>query len=402
MDQPKKPAPTRDIADLKARLGLAKPGAAPMAPPGAAPFRPGAPTPPPGQMPGQFGGPMPGAAPGPGPSPGRSSTGFPAAPAPQGPPPGLDPFAGMRPPAGQQFDLRTVDDGSPVANMQSRGGKSGLVIGAILLVVGMGLGFGFGANNIARRFNNQANAAAKSVKSEIEGMQKTLGAIGTAVAASQQRLQAAKQDALSYDPKLIADLEAVKLDPRPDTARIFKVNYFLMPDIAVDQLMNYYYDSIALYNEVERHVKRTKADEASLTAYAAKGGGQKGNYGVVFDNAGKLIVANLVEVGKPVCKGGGEDCPADQVTGFQIRSGAGANWVGRNSGAKLDPSVVVPLRPTPLMDAVMAGSPEQVRMEAYRQRTNNIRLLVARITGTQKELSDQIDKAASRPDLFTL
>jgi hypothetical protein len=50
----------------------------------------------------------------------------------------------------------------------------------------------------------------------------------------------------------------------------------------------------------------------------------------------------------------------------------------------------------------MSGSPDQVRMEQYKQRYNNIRLILQRLAATKKELGDAIDKAASRPDLFTL
>ena len=65
---------------------------------------------------------------------------------------------------------------------------------------------------------NTANHAAKAVKGELEGMQKRLSDIGRAVLMSQQRLTVAKKDRLAYDPQLIADLKAIKLDPRPSTA----------------------------------------------------------------------------------------------------------------------------------------------------------------------------------------
>jgi hypothetical protein len=61
---------------------------------------------------------------------------------------------------------------------------------------------------------------------------------------------------------------------------------------------------------------------------------------------------------------------------------------------------VIPLKPTPLMDAVMSGSPDQVRAENYKQRTGNIRVIVGRLNATQKELFAGVDKGASRPDVF--
>jgi hypothetical protein len=328
----------------------------------------------------------------------------PAAPsAPQviAPPATLDPFAKMKPQAGT-FDLRTIDDGQPAANVSSGRGKALLIVSAMVGIIGFALGAGMGMAGVGRANMNTANHAAKTVKTELDSMQKTLSQITTAVAMSGQRLQAAKKETVSYDPQLIAELEKVKLDPRPDTSKIFRVDYFRLDDVVVDRLFNYYYDSIALYNETERHIKKTKADQESLVAFAAKQAttGDK-NYGVVFDTSSKIIVGNLVEVGEQVCKGGGKDCSAADLQGFKVRSNTGAPWVDRKSGGKLEAEKVIPLKPTPLMDAVMSGSPDQVRNEAYKQRTANIRSIVSRLSTSQKELFDGVAKAAARPDVFT-
>ena len=66
----------------------------------------------------------------------------------------------------------------------------------------------------------------------------------------------------------------------------------------------------------------------------------------------------------------------------------------------LKPDGMVPIKPTELMDTVMSGSPDSVRAETYKQRVGNIRLILARLNGTQKQLSEGINKAASRPDVF--
>jgi hypothetical protein len=139
---------------------------------------------------------------------------------------------------------------------------------------------------------------------------------------------------------------------------------------------------------------------------AEKGGGSDPtkaavNYGVVFSSSGKLAIANLVEIGKQVCKGGGETCNAADMEGFEIRSNTGAPWSPRKIGPKPEGDKVVPIEKTPLFDAVMNGSPDQVRMEQYKQRYNSIRQILARLGSTRKELGDAIDKAAARPDLFT-
>jgi hypothetical protein len=321
------------------------------------------------------------------------------------PPAGMNPYAKMKAPTGG-FDLRSADDGIPAQNVRSGKGATVIIASAVVGAGAFLLGGWAGGISVARNNFNTANSAARSVKAEIEGMQKTLGQIGGVMALSQQRLAKDKKDVLSYDPQLVDDLGKIKLDPRPNTAKIFRVDYFRLPDADVDKLFNYYYDSIALYGEVERHIKKSKADAESLKAYADKaaaaGSGDK-HYGVVFDNSqGKLIVGNLVEVGDPVCKGGGKDCPAADMTGFKVRSNTGAPWVDRKSGSKLDVGNVVPMKPTPFMDAVMTGSPDQVRQETYKQRVANIRALWSRTNTNQKELLEGITKDAARPDIWTI
>ncbi|MEP6653576.1 MAG: hypothetical protein ABJA82_09475 [Myxococcales bacterium] len=408
MEQPKKPgvAPTKDISDLKARLGLRKPdGGAPAAPMPGAPMQGQAHPQFPNQNPGNPINPMMG-------QPGRGASGgfAPVGPASQRPmamggaatapaaAPSLDPFAGMKPQQGR-FDLRSIDDGMPVEKVKAGAGKAVIITSFVVGIAAFVFGAGMGISSVGRANMNTANRAARTVKTELQGMQKTQTEINNAFLLSVQRLVAAKKDPLSYDPKLVEDLQKVKLDPRPDTSKIFRVDYYRLEDVVVDHLFNYYYDSLALYGEVERHIKRTKNDAESLQTFAEKDAAkQTQNYGVVFDTAGKLTVANLVEVGEQVCKGGAATCAAEQMEGFKIRSNTGAPWVVRKVSAKGDG--VVPMKPTPLMDAVMSGSPDQVRAETYKQRVANIRQILARLNGTQKELMTGVDKAAARPDVF--
>jgi hypothetical protein len=383
VDQNRKPGapPAKDISDLKARLGLKRPEAAP------------GPAPRPAGMPAGF--PQ---APGRGPVPGMAQQQA----APAAVPAAHDPYAGMKPQQGV-FDLRTIDDGAPVANMSSGRGKAAIILAVVVGGAAFALGAGMGMAGVGRANMNTANHAAKTVKSELEKMQKTLTEIGRAVAMSQQRQSQAKKDTLDYDPGLIADLEKINLDRRPNTATIFRVDYYRLPDADVDRLFNYYYDSMALYNEADRHIKKTKADAESLRTYSEKSAAATSkNYGLVFDTSSKIVVGNLVEVGDQVCKNDKKDCPANEMTGFQVRINTGAPWVPKKATGKLDSGNVVPIKPTPLMDAVMAGSPDQVRQEAYKQRTASIRAIVSRLTATQKELFEGINKAASRPDVFTI
>ena len=167
MDQNRKPGapPAKDISDLKARLGLKRPDAAGPAPaPGPGLARPT------GVLPAGF--------PGQGPIPG-------AAPAPQAaqPPAALDPYAAMKPQQGM-FDLRTIDDGAPVENVRSGRGKAAIVTAIVVGIAAFALGAGLGVSGVGRANMNTANHAAKTVKAELDEMQKTLTQVGTAMAFS--------------------------------------------------------------------------------------------------------------------------------------------------------------------------------------------------------------------------
>jgi hypothetical protein len=322
------------------------------------------------------------------------------APAPA-PTPAYDPYAAMKPPAGRSFDLRPVDDGAPIENVRAKGGKAMLLTGAIFFAVGAALGGGFGGAAVGRRAYNSANKAARDIRAEVEEMHKTVTQVATAVEQSRQRTK----QALAYDPRLIEDLGKVKLDPRPGTTKIFRGDYSRLEDIAVDRLMTYYYDTINLYGEVERFVKKTSADKTSLDAFAAKsaaGGGAPGLLGVIFDQRGKVAIGNLVEIGGAVCPGGATECDPAAIEGYQVRANSGSSWFTRKVAPKPDLGTLVPIERTQLMEAVMAGSPDQARMEQYRQRLNNITMSVVRIAAIQKELMEAINKAAARQDLTTL
>lgn|GEM_PF-916346 len=402
MDQPKKPA---DISNLKARLGIKKPGAAPAAPggiPGGAtpnPYPGAASTQSTGSLPttaARQSGPLPTA-------PGMQAPGMQAQPATRQAP-RHDPYSSFRPPAGTTLDLGP-DDGNPIENVRQKGGKGGLVVGAFLLVVGLGVGGGFGGAAIGRKAFNNANMAAKIIKAELDEMSKTISLIGDELKTSAQR-SSAKGDTFAFDYKLVEALEQVDVSKRPTTTRIFRADYFRLENNLLDRLMNYYYDATALYREAEDHVRRTKNEKVALESFAQKtANAQKAaNYGIVFDNAGSLMIGNLVEVGTPVCKGGveGAECKAGDIEGFQIRANSSSSWAPRSAGAKIDPKNVIPIKPTELYDAVMTGSPDQVIMEKYKQRITTMRILETRLAQLQKELVEQVNKAASRPDLWSL
>jgi hypothetical protein len=305
---------------------------------------------------------------------------------------------------GRQHDLGPApDDGVPAANVRGRGGKGAMIVTAILMAVAFVVGGWFGGAALGRRAFNNTNVVAKRVQSEFASLSRTVTSIKDAVAMSQQRMGG---NPFGYDYALVGDLEKLPLDIKPATQNIFKLNYYQLPDLVVDNLMNYYYDANALFAEVGEHIKRTKNDKAAIESYIEK---QKANaentaanYGVVFTSTGVLAIANLVELGGMVCADGAEQCAPKDIKGFKIRANAGSSFSDRTAGAKVDGKNVVPIEPTPLFDAVMSGSPEQVLAAAYRERYATIVRLVKRMELVQKELTEHINKAASRPDLFTI
>ena len=183
----------------------------------------------------------------------------------------MNPYAKMKAPTGG-FDLRSVDDGIPAANVRSGRGKAVLfasvLVGAVAFVLGGWSGM-VERRPLELQHREQRRRARSRPRSRACRRRSGRSAPSSPTARSVWRRT--RRTRWRYDPQFIANLEKIKLDPRPNTAKIFRVDYFRLPDADVDKLFNYYYDSIALYGEVERHIKKSKADAESLKAFAEKG-----------------------------------------------------------------------------------------------------------------------------------
>jgi len=82
---------------------------------------------------------------------------------------------------------------------------------------------------------NQSQLRRQAVKTELDDMQKTITEITTKVNMSSQRLAANKPRATRLRLQADRGSGAGEAGPRPDTSRIFKVNYYLLgiwPSIA--------------------------------------------------------------------------------------------------------------------------------------------------------------------------
>jgi hypothetical protein len=200
------------------------------------------------------------------------------------------------------------------------------------------------------------------------------------------------------DIDLSAKLGALDLK-KPDTVKIFHTNYASLEPIIVERLMQYYDNTVKLYDMVTAHSKKTENDKDALIRMAKEGAKSDKNYGVIVDPQGGLMLAKFVEVGSPVCNDPAKtDCNANELKGFQYRLDSGSGWGTRPVKGKPE-MIVMPLQQTPLFKAVAAGNPDFLAVKDYIRRMAEIRLLASQIMNQQKEVLADLKRAAERPKM---
>jgi hypothetical protein len=403
LDDNKKPG-QRDISDLKARLGLKKTAAMPAAaPPNTTPPRGQAiPAPMPNQgsgptasppVPSPFGQP---AQPQP-PSPwGREQ----AQPAPQPPPdPRRDPFAQQQaanlaafyglgqvlPGSSDSVNAEPLSKPKPWARIALVGG-----LGFVVFVVGTFFG---GVHSSRVDFNDTIDQAGQ-IRDEIDHLGKQLGMIADTINQSKATLSG------GIDLDMTAHLGELDLR-KPDTTKIFHTNYEHLEDVAIERLFTYYDHTIRLYDLITEHAKKTANDKDAITRYVKNDAAKaEQKYGIVFDASHPLLVAQLVELGLPVCpKAGQTDCNAKDLKGFQFRMGSGGPWSQRTVKGKTT-DTLVPIEPTPFFTSVVAGNPDLLAVKDYARRIAEIRSLAGSLVAEQKDVLADLKRAAERPKVF--
>ena len=365
-DDQKKSGARGDISDLKARLGLKKGGG------GAAPTIPA----PPGFASAAEGDE--------GAAEGGSDEDY---------DPRRDPFKStgpVAPPAYYGYQpIPGVDDGKPAEQLNKPQPLGRIIILAVAALALVASSFTLGKIQWARANMNHTIDQAADIRVEVERMSKKLNAINERVASS---TEAAKNNA---DIQLAADLGSLDLK-KPDTDKIFKTNYYYMDDLSVDLLFNYYNDTIALYNLVAVHARKTEADKESIENFVKAGKAGDKNYGVTIDMSGAIPLAHLAEMGSPVCpKEGDVNCTATELKGFKFRTEAGGQWFQKP--VKGPPAtIIIPLQKTPLSTGAMAGSPDILAVKDHVRRQIDIRNLTAKLFGEQKELLSKLELAAEK------
>jgi hypothetical protein len=400
LDENKKPGGPagRDISDLKARLGLKKTGVMPAVSPTGQPVAPA-----PGQPAAQA--PVP-------PPPGTPAAAIPApfaqpatqqpaaAPAPQPPPdPKRDPFAQQQAANLAAFyGIGQVLPGSaegvsaePISKPKPWG-RIGVY--ALAGVVVFGVGGACGAVYKSRVEFNRTIDQAAGIRAEVDKIAKQVNAINDLINASAPSKTGAPDFELA---KKLGELDLKK----PDTTKLFKTNYAQLEDVAVERLMTYYNDTIKLFDMVTLHAKKTEADKEAIENYQKTAGKGEKNFGVIISAAGAIPVAQLVEMGTPVCQDKEKtDCPANQLAGFKYRTDSGASWSERPVKGKLG-ETVTPIQQNAFFKSVISGNPDILAFKDYVRRLGEIKTSAMSVLGQQKDVVGDLKRAAERPKVFT-
>ena len=396
MEDKNKPGKPRDISDLKARLGLAKPGAAPKADgnAGAAPH-----TTPTGGVP--FGGGGGGAA--------TFGSGSPASrplpapfqqPAAAPPDARKDPFGAMSAsvqPAAAPAYHAYVDDGKPVENvMAKRAHRASRITIAVFALLAFVVGYWWGGIIFDRKMHNRTVDDAQQIKEEVEGMKKLRVQIQDLLLKNQQAFPTGAPDF-----GLIDGLDKLGELKPPNQQKLFQTNYMRFENIAIDELFNYYNDTISMYEQIRRHVAMSQRDKDMLTQAAANAAKTDIAYGVVIE-PGKITQGKLVQMVAKACKGGKPDCPINELEGMMVTGTPGAapfKAVFAGSGAH-----VIPLDSSPLLQGMIEGAkPEMMAANDYKRRLNGIRLLaLIKLPQVEKSLVEHLSEEASKSKLTTI
>jgi len=190
---------------------------------------------------------------------------------------------------------------------------------------------------------------------------------------------------------------------KPDTQKIFHTNYMHFEDPAIERLFNYYNHSIALFDMVNQHAKKTETDKASIEAFMKSGGTGRSekNYAVVLDITGRLPIAKFAELGGPVCPSPDQtDCPPDQLKGFKYRFDSGAPWGEKPVNKSKLAESVLPIEPSKYFKDIAAGSPDILAFNDYKRRVATIMALSGAIGAEKKDVLTALKKTIDRPKVF--
>jgi hypothetical protein len=404
---PKKPG-SRDISELKARLGLKKgAAAAPAAGQPAAQGRGGGVVPPPGlNLP---------------PPPGVKPAG------PQIPNAADDPFGAMNAMAQvaavqRAPEIVIVNDGKPVESVSA--GTRAATIGkyAALAIVPLILGLVIGQIASDAKAFNAGLSGAKAVHKDVQTVKSKLGelknAFESAGAIKNRKVAEEVSAALTANREIAKNKEIV--------FRVKQGNF----DAALSSKVMLFYAMVSNIEElIADHEGSAKQEENAIKAGAARSAGVepkegdvlngllKYRYGIVLTNpseedAGKgdPQAARIVEIGNPLCSGKASSngqCPNGDTSGFLYRFDTSPTWIPGEVAAEISPGEayplkkIIPLAPNPQLDALVKGAEATVSEIAYFKRLSKIYEAIGTAYEFGEAIANSLNQKARAPEKFT-
>jgi hypothetical protein len=403
---------SKDITDLKARLGLKKqaaggPGVPAPGPGPAAPFAPaGIPGPPgvaaqkpvgPGAM--QGGVPAPaGVVPPMGAIPPPPGFAAPPEAASAQPDPRRDPYAAQQAAmAASLAAFYTAGNALPGDASNVEGAKKGppvaIIAGvAVAAVVAGGLGYFVGSIKVARDQYAEATEQAGQIKKEVQDIKKQ---VAEAVSTFKEVKPGEPPSAATLDK-----LEKLDLKEPDATQKLFHTNYATFEPRLVRSMFEYYQSVTKLFQQINEHAAKTKNDKEDLDKCfgAAKQPPKAGAIGVVFDYSQKLPYAQVVALGGVVCPGGDPnkvDC-AEAEMKLRYRSSLSGGFSERPVKG-LPKDIVMAIQPSELQKQLIAGDPSQLACRDYSRRAAAILQTLSKLPEEEKALIEGLEKRIKAP-----
>jgi hypothetical protein len=414
---PKRPG-TRDISELKARLGLKK--AAPEKAPAAA-KQSGGVAPPPGLN-----------------VPGPAKPAAPVMPSATD-----DPFGNMNAMAQigtmqRAPEIVIVNDGRPVESVSSGTKAASIAKWAAIALVPLIIGWQIGAIGKSAAVYNEGINDAKAVLANIRRVKKDLSDLQVNLADALK-----KNGGDTLDPKvtkLLQDslaLQALKMsDDSPDaiatpdnSALVFRAKQNSLSSQLSGQILVFYSHVAALSQLIQEHVRAAKTDDLAKAAAAGKdaqvtvNGSPMIKYAVVLSNpsaddmktgkGGGGFGAQIVEIGPPFCQDGsvgqGGQCPGGAAgLGYRTDPSGGdqSRWVKGDiaqpaAGQPFPLKSLVVLSPTPIMDTLVKGATPSASEIMYQRRLKAIGDLIEKLIKEGNTVETQLTPKSNEGTKFS-
>jgi hypothetical protein len=401
LSEQKRPGTSKDISELKARLGLKKPGAAPAAPA----KNGGGVVPPPGvSLPAP-----PGVA---------TAPAGPVVPSAQD-----DPFGAMNAMAHigtmqRAPEIVIVNDGKPVESVGAGKRTGKIVTYVVIAVVPLVLGVTIGQIAKDHKIYNAGIADAKLIMNAKDNGVKD---VKKRVVELQVALENAAKNGFAPSKQLTDSLSGIlaKLDVKQDA--VFRAKQNTMDADLSAQILGFYAGVAEVRSLLKYHVEYATLDDTMLiTAAGADGkirpagylaGFGEYRYGVVISAPTATepgpFGAKIVELGQPFCADGKQsttfECPdGNYSAGVAYLANEGwAKGEPQTSGSSAEAKKVVPLLGSRTGDVVLKGGFPGVAEVLYQKRLFDLKTRVDNLIKSANSLETKLSPKTKESDKFT-